>query len=40
VWKPLGSRRILRVKRSDSAEEMRRQGIKYVLLTTDHLKEL
>ena len=38
LWKPFGSRRILHVKLSDSAEEMRRRGIKYVLLTTEILQ--
>jgi hypothetical protein len=34
LWKPFGSsRRILHVKASDSAEEMRQRGIKYVLVT-------
>jgi hypothetical protein len=39
LWKPFGSRRILHVRLSDSAEDMRRRGIKYVLLTSDRLKE-
>jgi hypothetical protein len=33
LWKPLWSRRILHVKISDSAETMRKRGIKYVLVT-------
>ena len=39
LWKPFGTRRILHVKLSDSGDDLRRRGIKYVLLTTDHLKE-
>ena len=30
LWKPFGSRRILHVKLSDSAEEVRKRGIKYL----------
>jgi hypothetical protein len=40
LWKPFGgSRRILHVKMSDSAEEMRRRGIRYALVTIDSAKE-
>jgi hypothetical protein len=39
LWKPFGSRRILHIKVTDSGAEMRQRGIKYVLLTTQHLKE-
>ena len=39
LWKPLGGRRILHVKADDSGEDIRRRGIKYVLLTPDRLKE-
>lgn len=39
LWKPFGSRRILHVKATDSGEEMRRRGLKYVLVTSDRLKE-
>jgi len=37
LWKPFGSRRILHVKVSDSPEQLRQRGIKYVLATNDHL---
>lgn len=39
LWKPLGARRILHVKLSDSPEEIRKRGIKYLLVTTDRLHE-
>ena len=39
LWKPFGSRRILHVKTTDSAEEIRQRGIKYVLVVADKLKE-
>jgi len=39
LWKPFGSRRILHVRLSDSPEEMRQRGIKYVLVVADKLKE-
>jgi hypothetical protein len=40
LWKPFGaSRRILHVKVTDSAEEMRQRGIRYVLVTIDSAKE-
>jgi hypothetical protein len=39
LWKPFGSRRILHVKVTDSAEEVRQRGIKYLLVTTERLKE-
>jgi hypothetical protein len=39
LWKPFGSRRILHVKTSDSAEAMRQRGIRYVLVTVDPAKE-
>ena len=40
LWKPFGSsRRILHVKASDSAEEMRQRGIRYMLVTTDDTGE-
>ena len=39
LWKPLGSRRILHVKAADSAEDVRRWGIKYVLVTSEVLNE-
>jgi hypothetical protein len=39
LWKPFGSRRILHVKMSDSAEAMRQRGIRYVLVTIDSAKE-
>jgi hypothetical protein len=39
LWKPFGSRRILHVKANDSGEEIRQRGIKYLLVTTRHLKE-
>jgi hypothetical protein len=39
LWKPFGSRRILHVKVSDSAEDMERRGLRYVLVTVDLAKE-
>ena len=39
LWKPFGSRRILHLKISDSPEEIRQRGIKYVLVVADKLKE-
>ena len=39
LWKPFGSRRILHVKLSDSAEDVRRRGLKYLLVVNDKLKE-
>jgi hypothetical protein len=39
LWKPFGSRRILHVKTSDSPEEIRQRGIKYVLVVADKLNE-
>jgi hypothetical protein len=39
LWKPFGSRRILHVKLTDSAEDVRRRGLKYLLVVTDKLKE-
>jgi len=39
LWKPFGSRRILHVKMSDSAEAMRQRGIRYVLVTIDSAKD-
>jgi hypothetical protein len=39
LWKPFGSRRIEHVRLTDSAEDMRRRGIKYVLLTTNRMQE-
>ncbi|HVM51461.1 MAG TPA: hypothetical protein VMU04_25745 [Candidatus Acidoferrum sp.] len=39
LWKPFGSRRILHVSVNDSAEEIRRQGLKYLLLVTNRVKE-
>jgi hypothetical protein len=33
LWKPFGSRRVLHVKPTDSAEMMRERGIRYVLVT-------
>ena len=40
LWKPFGSpRRILHIKTSDSAEEMRQRGIRYVLVTIDDTGE-
>ena len=39
LWKPFGSRRILHVRISDSAEAMQQRGIKYVLVTIDPAKE-
>ncbi len=39
LWKPLGARRILHVKLSDSPDEIRQRGIKYLLVTTDRLHE-
>jgi hypothetical protein len=40
LWKPFGSsRRIFHVKTSDTAEEMRQRGIRYVLITTDDTGE-
>jgi hypothetical protein len=35
LWKPFGSRRILHVKMSDSAEAVRQRGIRYALVTAD-----
>ena len=37
LWKPFGSRRILHIKPTDSAEDMRQRGIQYVLLTTNRV---
>jgi hypothetical protein len=39
LWKPFGSRRILHVKLTDSAEEVRRRGIAYMLMVTNKLEE-
>ena len=39
VWKPFGSRRVLHVKRSDSAEAIRQRGIRYMLVTLSASKE-
>jgi cytochrome b561 len=39
LWKPFGSRRILHVKMSDSAEELRQRGLRYVLVTLDSAQE-
>jgi hypothetical protein len=39
LWRPLGSRHILRVKASHSGEDVRRRGIKYVLVTSEVLNE-
>ena len=39
LWKPFGSRRILHIKRSDSSEEIRQRGIRYLLVTVDPGKE-
>ena len=39
LWKPFGSRRILHIKLTDSAEEVRQRGIKYLLLVADKLEE-
>jgi len=39
LWKPFGSRRILHVKFTDSPEQIRQRGLKYLLLVTDKLKE-
>jgi hypothetical protein len=39
LWKPFGSRRILHIKLTDSAEEVRQRGIKYLLLVADKLDE-
>ena len=39
LWKPFGSRRILHVKRTDSAEAMRQRGIRYLLVTIDPARE-
>ena len=39
LWKPFGARRILHVKLSDSPDEIRQRGIKYLLLSEDRLGE-
>ena len=39
LWKPFGSRRILHMKLTDSAEEVRQRGLKYLLVTVDRTKE-
>ena len=39
LWKPFGSRRIRHIKVTDSAKEVRRRGIKYLLVVTEKLKE-
>jgi len=39
LWKPFGSRRILHVKVTDSAEAARQRGIKYMLVVADKMKE-
>jgi hypothetical protein len=39
LWKPFGSRRVLHVKVTDSAEEVRQRGIKYLLVVTNKLEE-
>jgi hypothetical protein len=39
LWKPIGSRRILHVKTTDSAEAVRQRGLKYLLMVTDKMPE-
>jgi hypothetical protein len=39
LWKPFGSRRIIHVTVSDSAEDVRRQGLEYLLLVTNKVHE-
>jgi hypothetical protein len=39
LWKPFGSRRVVHVRVTDSAEAVRQRGIKYLLLVTDKLQE-
>jgi hypothetical protein len=39
LWKPFGSRRILHIRVTDSAEEVRLRGIEYLLIVTNKLKE-
>jgi hypothetical protein len=39
LWRPFGSRRILHVRLSDSAEEMRKRGIRYALVAMHPAKE-
>ena len=39
LWKPFGSRRILHIKLTDSADEVRQRGLKYLLLVADKLEE-
>jgi hypothetical protein len=39
LWKPFGSRRILHVKVTDSAEDVRRRGLKYLFVVSDRMKE-
>jgi hypothetical protein len=39
LWKPFGSRRILHIRLTDSAEGVRQRGLKYLLLVADKLEE-
>ena len=39
LWKPFGSRRILHIQASDSAEQVRQRGMKYLLVITDSFHE-
>ena len=39
LWRPFGSRRILHVCQEDAPEEIRRQGIQYVLASSRTLKQ-
>ena len=35
LWKPFGSRRVLHMNLTDSAEEVRQRGLKYLIVVTD-----
>ena len=39
MWRPFGARRILHVRPQDSAAEVRRRGLKYVLVKEELLLE-
>ncbi|MDW8311056.1 MAG: hypothetical protein RMK20_16915, partial [Verrucomicrobiales bacterium] len=40
LWRPFGTRRIIHVRKPDTAQSLRQRGIRYVLVTQDRLQML
>jgi hypothetical protein len=39
LWRPFGSRRIVHVRRDDTPDKLRQEGIKYVLVKSNFLTQ-